>query len=121
MKLPVNPKKIDCNAEPHEIIAHCNNEGYLRHYDSWTKLIASKVAEKENITMNDGHWEVVHVMRELYSRYKICPPTRILTKEMARRYGKERGSSQYLFRLFPGGLVRQAAKIAGLPKSIRCL
>jgi tRNA 2-thiouridine synthesizing protein E len=84
------------------------------------QLLARSLEEKK-LFLSSGHWEVIYVMQELYLRYKVSPPTRILAKEMIKRYGKTRGSSQYLFRLFPGGLIRQAAKISGLPKSVRCL
>jgi tRNA 2-thiouridine synthesizing protein E len=121
MERPVDCNKIVSDASLHKVDTDCDDEGYLRHHSNWTESIASEIARREKIILSSGHWEVIYVMQELYLRYKVSPPTRILAKEMIKRYGKTRGSSQYLFRLFPGGLIRQAAKISGLPKSVRCL
>jgi len=46
---------------------------------------------------------------------------KILTKEMKKRYGKEKGSTKYLYELFPGGPAKQACRYAGLPKPTGCV
>ena len=40
----------------------------------------------------------------------------ILTKAVGNRLGKDKGSSRYLFSLFPSGPAKQAYRYAGLPK-----
>ncbi|VEA72950.1 Sulfurtransferase TusE [Serratia rubidaea] len=45
----------------------------------------------------------------------------MLVKAMAQKYGEEKGNSRYLYRLFPKGPAKQATKIAGLPKPVKCI
>ena len=46
---------------------------------------------------------------------------RMLVKAMANKFGEEKGNSRYLYRLFPKGPAKQATKIAGLPKPVKCI
>lgn len=41
---------------------------------------------------------------------------RKFSKIMREKYGEERSSSQYIYNLFPYGLIKSANKIAGLPQ-----
>jgi len=45
----------------------------------------------------------------------------MLVKAMAKQYGEEKGSSRYLYKLFPKGPAKQATKLAGLPKPVKCI
>ena len=45
----------------------------------------------------------------------------MLVKAMASKFGEEKGNSRYLYRLFPKGPAKQATKIAGLPKPVKCI
>jgi len=96
-------------------------EGFLRHLDDWDKTIANKVAENEGITLTEDHWKVIDFLRQFYRDYKITPAVRIVVKELTKRWGAEKGNSIYLHQLFPGGVIKQASKIAGLPKPKRCI
>ncbi|HAV2409472.1 TPA: TusE/DsrC/DsvC family sulfur relay protein, partial [Escherichia coli] len=49
------------------------------------------------------------------------PAIRMLVKAMANKFGEEKGNSRYLYRLFPKGPAKQATKIAGLPKPVKCI
>jgi tRNA 2-thiouridine synthesizing protein E len=46
---------------------------------------------------------------------------RIFVKTIGEQLGKEKGSSIYLMRLFPGSPAKIAGKIAGLPKPTNCI
>ncbi|PKE31468.1 sulfurtransferase TusE [Rahnella sp. AA] len=96
-------------------------QGYLKNSNDWQEGMAPLLAEEEGIQLTDAHWEVVRFVREFYLEFNTSPAVRMLVKAMAKKYGEEKGNSRYLFRLFPKGPAKQATKIAGLPKPVKCL
>ena len=44
-----------------------------------------------------------------------------LVKAMEKEFGPEKGSSRYLYKLFPDGPALIATKIAGLPRPVKCI
>lgn len=96
-------------------------QGYLLNLDDWNEEVAEQIAAIEGIPLSEAHWEVVLFVRAFYQEYKTSPAIRSLVKAMEQKYGPEKGSSRYLFRLFPKGPAKQATKIAGLPKPAKCL
>ena len=50
-----------------------------------------------------------------------CGVVSALVKAMEKQYGPEKGNSRYLYKLFPEGPAKQATKIAGLPKPVKCI
>ncbi len=87
----------------------------------WNESIAKHLAKEEGLVLNDDHWYVLHFIREFYATYQLVPAVRIIVKKLQERVGLEKGTSVYLQQLFPGGVLRQAAKIAGLPKPAQCV
>ncbi|CNI43642.1 sulfurtransferase TusE [Yersinia bercovieri] len=96
-------------------------QGYLKNSADWSEALAAILAEQEGITLTDPHWEVVRFVRTFYQEFNTSPAIRMLVKAMAQKYGEERGNSRYLYRLFPKGPAKQATKIAGLPKPVKCI
>ncbi len=96
-------------------------QGYLKQVSDWSEALAQHIAAEEGIVMSDAHWEVVHFVRDFYLEFNTSPAVRMLVKAMANKFGEEKGNSRYLFRLFPDGPAKQATKIAGLPKPVKCL
>lgn len=95
--------------------------GYLKNSQDWSEALAQLIAEREGIALSEAHWEVVHFVREFYQEYNTSPAIRMLVKAMAQKYGEEKGNSRYLYKLFPEGPAKQATKIAGLPKPVKCI
>lgn len=108
---------IEVNGSTYET----DEEGYLINLSDWNKDVANFIAQTENISMSDQHWEVVDFLREYYEEYQIAPAVRVLTKAIGKKLGPEKGNSQYLYELFPYGPAKQACKIAGLPKPTGCV
>ena len=52
---------------------------------------------------------------------QIAPAVRVLTKAIGKKLGADKGTSEYLYGLFPYGPGKQACKIAGLPKPTGCI
>ena len=98
-----------------------DNEGYLKESGQWSEALAVVIAEKEAITLSAEHWEVVRFVRDFYLEFNTSPAIRMLVKAMANKFGEEKGNSRYLYRLFPKGPAKQATKIAGLPKPVKCI
>ncbi len=101
--------------------AALDTNGYLISLDDWSPHLAEQLAQKEDLTLSDEHWEVIYFVREFYFKFNTSPAIRMLVKAMAEKYGEEKGNSRYLFRLFPDGPAKQATRIAGLPKPVKCL
>lgn len=95
--------------------------GYLKNSAEWSEPLAEVIAEKEGIVLAAEHWEVVRFVREFYLEFNTSPAIRMLVKAMANKFGEEKGNSRYLYRLFPKGPAKQATKIAGLPKPVKCI
>lgn len=96
-------------------------QGYLKDHRDWSKELAAQIATDEGIELSDAHWEVIEFVRHFYLEFNTSPAIRMLVKAMGQKLGEEKGNSRYLFRLFPDGPAKQATKIAGLPKPVKCL
>ncbi|MGF1688640.1 sulfurtransferase TusE [Photobacterium japonica] len=95
--------------------------GYLKNVNDWSEALVPLLADEEGITLTDAHWEVVRFVREFYQEFNTSPAIRMLVKAMAKKHGEEKGSSRYLYKLFPKGPAKQATKLAGLPKPVKCI
>ncbi|MCU1788440.1 sulfurtransferase TusE [Pectobacterium polaris] len=96
-------------------------QGYLMDSTEWSETLAPVLAEQEGIVLTEPHWEVVRFVRNFYQEFNTSPAIRMLVKAMAQKYGEEKGNSRYLYKLFPKGPAKQATKIAGLPKPVKCI
>ena len=102
---------IEVNGKTYET----DEEGYLVNLTDWDVDVANYIAKTENIDMTDQHWEVINFLREYFEEYQIAPAVRVLTKAIGKKLGPEKGTSEYLYGLYPYGPGKQACKIAGLP------
>ncbi len=98
-----------------------DEEGYLENMEEWTPEVAELMATMEGCDLSENHWEVITFLREYYTEYEIAPAIRVLTKAIGTKLGREKGSTQYLYELYPLGPARQACKYAGLPKPTGCI
>lgn len=102
-------------------VLETDEEGYLQNLSDWSSEVATEMAGRDGIELTDNHWEVIGFLREYYDEYKIAPAIRILTKTMAKKLGREKGNTRYLYKLFPEGPAKQACRYAGLPKPTGCV
>ena len=98
-----------------------DSEGYLKETTQWSEAMAEVIAAQEGISLSVEHWEVVRFVSDFYLEFNTSPAIRMLVKAMANKFGEEKGNSRYLYRLFPKGPAKQATKIAGLPKPVKCI
>jgi dissimilatory sulfite reductase related protein len=92
-----------------------NDEGFFVKPEQWTEEMAPELASREGIELlTDDHWTVLRFMRSEYFDKGTGPTVRAL--------GKRSGVSvKDLYRLFPNGPAKVAARIAGIPKPRGCI
>ncbi len=98
-----------------------DKEGYLNDMSQWSERVAEYIAQQEDITLSDAHWEIIHLLRQFYLEFDLSPAMRPFLKYIQLNLGKEKGNSIYLLELFPSSPAKYASKIAGLPKPANCL
>jgi len=98
-----------------------DEDGYLLSTEDWSPDVAAAMAQADDCELTSNHWEVINFLREYYEAYQIAPAVRILTKQIGKTLGKEKGNSRYLYSLYPQGPAKQACKYAGLPRPTGCV
>ena len=98
-----------------------DEEGYLMDWQEWIEGMAAVMAKEDGLELSEAHWEVIKFLRTYFEKYQIAPMIKILTKELAKTMGKEKGNTKYLYELYPAGPAKQACRYAGLPKPTGCV
>jgi tRNA 2-thiouridine synthesizing protein E len=92
-----------------------DGEGFFRDPAQWTEEMVPELAAAEGITdLTEDHRRVVKFMRVAYETKGTGPPVRALSREAGI-------CVKDLYRLFPGGPAKVAARIAGIPKPRGCI
>jgi tRNA 2-thiouridine synthesizing protein E len=98
-----------------------DEKGYLLNPQQWSPAVAEVMADADGLVLESDHWVVIGIFRDYFRQYEIEPPMRALVRRVREALGEEKGSSRYLYRLFPGGPGTQACRYAGLPRPVSCL
>lgn len=88
-------------------------DGRLLELAPWSSVEASDLAHEEGLTLTQEHLTVLKALRAFYFR-KGPVTARAILAHMENLVA-DQGGKRYLYQLFPGGPVRQACHIAGLP------
>lgn len=97
-----------------------DKDGFLRNLTDWSEDVAQELANQDEINLSEEHWEIINLVRDYYSQYKLSPITRTLVKIVKREFGGDKGNSIYLMQLFSSKPAKLVSKIAGLPKPSNC-
>lgn len=90
-------------------------DGHLANLSDWDGEVAKALAKEAGIEeLTEDHWKVIRFMRKVYEEEGDAPSIRRLTKESG-------VDTKTLYKLFPKGPAKKAAKIAGLPKPRGCI
>ena len=91
-----------------------NEEGYLTDMSQWDESIAAAIAEEEGVPpLTDAHKKVIAYLREQQAAGAALT---------IRSLGKSGVVTiKELYALFPGGPLKKASKIAGIPKPVGCV
>ena len=88
-------------------------EGYMTNPDQWNGDIAQALASELHIELTQKHWDVLNWLREQHYQGQ---------EVNIRKVGKSGiVDIKQFYRLFPGGPLKNASKIAGLKKPTSCL
>ena len=101
--LKVKGKKLNLNAD-----------GHLADLAEWDEEVARAFAELAGIELTAEHWKVIFYLREYWRQFAIAPIIRKLCKDTGLCQKK-------LCELFPDGPLKNACKLAGLPKPMGCI
>jgi tRNA 2-thiouridine synthesizing protein E len=96
-------------------------KGYLCDPRDWSREVAEVMAAADGIELTSDHWTVLEVFREHFARFDVEAPMRVLVRQTRARLGEQKGTSRYLYRLFPDGPGTQACRYAGLPRPVSCI
>ena len=90
------------------------DEGFLVDRSQWSREIAAGLAADEGIELTDEHWKVIDFIAADYQEKQAVPGMR--------RMNKVGGiPTKDLYRLFPNGPIKKAARISGFPKPASCV
>lgn len=89
------------------------DDGYLKDFSDWNREIGQEIAKSEEIEMTDRHWEVINWIQEQV----------LAEKALSIRGVKKSGviDIKEFYALFPGGPLKKATRIAGVPKPKSCI
>lgn len=95
------------------IAVNCSEDGYLADLTQWSKEVAAEIATEEEIEMTDRHWEVVNYLQDQHKNEVALT---------IRRVGKSGVVNiKEFYSLFPGGPLKKASRISGIPKPVSCI
>jgi TusE/DsrC/DsvC family sulfur relay protein len=101
-------------------IIKLSEAGWLEDLSEWSVEVANGIAANENVVLTDEHWDIINEAREYFADNGSVAEPRVFSKIMKQKYGADRSTQQYIYSLFPYGLIKSANKIAGLPRPKGC-
>lgn len=97
------------------------DDGFLVDHRAWTRELANQLAQLLGLELGSAHWEVLHFLRDYYIRFDHLPNTRQFVAAVRKSLKPELGQSRQLAKLFGESFLKNACRIAGLPKPPGCL
>lgn len=127
---PVDSPDSPLEGSPHLDSSHLDSsqldfsqldtEGFLRDLADWNEEVAAQLAVTDDIILSPEHWEIIHLVRDYYTRFGIFPVNRVLIKLIRETYGDKKGTSIHLMTLFTGKPAKVLSRVSGLPKPRNC-
>lgn len=91
-----------------------NNEGFLLDFSQWDADVAREIAEKEGIgELTPKHWAVITWLQEQYKNKVALTIRKVGASGIV--------DIKEFYALFPGGPLKKAAKVSGIPKPVGCI
>lgn len=102
-------------------VIETDDEGYLLNKDDWSEDLLEYMASKANLTLTEDHKLIINTVRRYFEQYATTPAMRNLIALLKKEGHADIASSVKLARLFPDGAAKTAARLAGLPKPVKCI
>lgn len=96
-----------------------SDQNHLLDLSTWDHQIRDYIAHELDLTLSEDHIKVINLIRASYKKRRKHPFVRVVTADMAREMGEEKGTMRYFYNLFPKG-IHQAFQLAGLPMQGFC-
>ncbi|MBI5462445.1 MAG: TusE/DsrC/DsvC family sulfur relay protein [Gammaproteobacteria bacterium] len=91
-------------------------DGRLYNLGEWTPEVATALAAKEGLTLLVQHWKVLNALRDYYAAYNVSPVKKLLKRALKEAGHAALTSDAALDELFPGGVLLQGSRLAGVPQ-----
>lgn len=88
-------------------------DGYLNDLSQWNKEVAIEIAKEEGIELVDKHWEVIAWLQDQVKK-EVSLSVRGIKKSGV-------VDIKEFYTLFPGGPLKKATRISGVPKPKSCI
>ncbi|MBI5042080.1 MAG: TusE/DsrC/DsvC family sulfur relay protein [Gammaproteobacteria bacterium] len=93
-------------------------DGRLCDLSDWTPAVARAMATKEGLLLMVQHWKVLQAMRDYYAAYNVSPVKKLLKRALKDAGHAALTSDAALDELFPGGVLQQGSRLAGVPQPL---
>lgn len=97
-----------------------DNENFLKNPQDWSEDLMEYMAKAEGLALTAEHRLVIKTVQDYFKEYATTPPMRGLIT-LLKKQGYEELNSITLATLFPNGAAKTAARLAGLPKPVKCI
>jgi len=91
-----------------------DDEGFMTDPKNWSVEVAQSIAAELDIELTDRHFMVLTFMRQEFENNGAAPSLRKMKNESG-------VGTKELYKLFPKGPAKKAARIAGLGKPQGCI
>ena len=92
-----------------------DDQGFMTDRDQWNREIAEAIAEEHGFApLTEDHWKVIEFSRADAAEKGVAPGLRRISKQTGIK-------TKTLYRLFPRGPGKLAAKVSGLLKPASCV
>jgi tRNA 2-thiouridine synthesizing protein E len=95
------------------VTVEVTEEGYLVDPKQWTPGMAPEIASEEGIELTDMHNKVIEFLRDRYVKGEALTIRSVGKSGIVDIKG--------FYDLFPGGPLKKASRIAGIPKPASCV
>ena len=90
-----------------------DKDGYLKDAKQWSPELAKNLAMQLHIDLTEKHIQLIRWLREKYTEGVALTIRKVGNSGIV--------DIKQFYQLFPGGPLKNAAKIAGIPKPVSCI